>query len=493
MQAFSAYEALRKHGGVELGDLVLASGSFYTASEAEATAALAPFTEPTASLATARVAKYLLAGRAYRRSLTPDTLRPVVTDGVVGAMSALREVSALLVSERPERAAPMALALPAHAVELRLIAAMMLSSRGGAAADVARVWDSLAIGQYRNVARAAAALAFARDHGSDELADRVARLVADVDLRAEPADLSTLRYHVQSSRRGRTGWDLMWSTWRDRVLAGDSFEHVMSLMPHVGEHRGDLSRILERAAQLADQNTERVLAVARLAKQHGQPARAIALVTPIAKARPTRELLQLLGELALQQGRPAEALTHFEAAQDAGADEAVDLTTVRRELAQLIAVAQQVAMDASGAARTTAVERALVWGKRWRAIDPANPQIDRTLGHMLLLVGDPAEAWRQLSTVIERDPMSGVGYTMVAEAFEAQGRVAEALPYWQQAIVIEQTDPTPRLRKAKALIALGKMAEGDALLGQITGGKWNSRWDMVVYEAREVAARGRRK
>ena len=39
--------------------------------------------------------------------------------------------------------------------------------------------------------------------------------------------------------------------------------------------------------------------------------------------------------------------------------------------------------------------------------------------------------------------------------------------FWQQAIVIDQTNPTPRLRKAQALIALGRDAEGDALLHEI--------------------------
>jgi tetratricopeptide (TPR) repeat protein len=93
--------------------------------------------------------------------------------------------------------------------------------------------------------------------------------------------------------------------------------------------------------------------------------------------------------------------------------------------------------------------------------------------------------------VIERDPMSGQGYQIVADAFEKQGKVAEALDYWQQAIVIDQTNPTPRLRKAQALIALGKSSEGDALLGDIANQHWHDMWSNVVWQAKELLARGK--
>jgi hypothetical protein len=63
---------------------------------------------------------------------------------------------------------------------------------------------------------------------------------------------------------------------------------------------------------------------------------------------------------------------------------------------------------------------------------------------------------------------------------------------WQQAIVIDQTNPTPRLRKAQALIALGRIAEGDALLAQIANGKWHDMWSSTVYQAKNLLARGKR-
>jgi tetratricopeptide (TPR) repeat protein len=134
----------------------------------------------------------------------------------------------------------------------------------------------------------------------------------------------------------------------------------------------------------------------------------------------------------------------------------------------------------------------MAWANRWRAIDPGNAGIDQAIGELLLAVGDRAEAWRQLSSVIERDPMSGDGYQTVAIAFEQQGRVAEALEHWQQAIVIDQTNPTPRMRKAQALIALGRTEEGDRLLAEIAGRRWHERYDWIVSQVRSLIERAKR-
>jgi thioredoxin-like negative regulator of GroEL len=110
----------------------------------------------------------------------------------------------------------------------------------------------------------------------------------------------------------------------------------------------------------------------------------------------------------------------------------------------------------------------------------------------LLAVGDRAAAWRALSSSIERDPWSGGGYMTVAAAFEHAGKVADALPFWHQAVIIDQTNPTPRLRQAQALIALGRTREGDDLLRQITSQHWHDQWSDVVYQAQALLARAKR-
>jgi tetratricopeptide (TPR) repeat protein len=197
--------------------------------------------------------------------------------------------------------------------------------------------------------------------------------------------------------------------------------------------------------------------------------------------------------MASTRGSPTEAFEYLERAQDAGADEAVDINTVRAEMRTLLSAAQQAALQSSSAARAKLVERAVLWGKRWRAIDPGNDEIDRNLGALLLAVGDGPGAWRQLSSIIERDPWAGSGYATVADQLEQQGKIVEALEVWQQAVVIDQTNPTHRLRKAQALIALGRTAEGDALLEQIVATSWHNMWTGTVYQAKNLIQRGKQK
>ncbi len=268
---------------------------------------------------------------------------------------------------------------------------------------------------------------------------------------------------------------------------------MLSLLPVATSHPIDMPAILARAAKLASGDPDRTVAVAQMAMNYGRPAFGGSLLEPLVKQHPSRQLHQLVGALALQQGRQADALAHFEAAQAAAdADETVSLNTVRSELSQIIAIARQLAVQSTGAERTKAVQRALSWGAKWRAIDSGNSQIDSQLGELLLAVGDTQEAWRHLSSVIERDPMSGDGYAVVAQTFESQGRVAEAVDYWHQALIVDQTNPTHRMRKAQALIALGKTAEGDALLAEIAGRKWHVRWDGIVYQVKSMIERAKR-
>jgi tetratricopeptide (TPR) repeat protein len=481
-----AFEGLRTHGGATLGDAVLASGGLVEiASDAQFAAAQKDVAGP--------VVDYLAAARGYRKQSKLERLAPSVTTGLVGALWQLRELTALVAGAKPGAAVDKLVAMPAAAEQLRLVGAGTIARDYRVkAVDVVRAWDAVATGQLKNLARAWAAMTFANRGAYDAAADRVVALVDDLDLTALPPALVQLQWQFQSSRRGNPGWQMVWATWRDKVLAGGSYEHVLALLPLAGQHPADLLPLLGKAAALAAGDPDRIAEVARVATGQGQAAWAQGLVEPIVKAHPTHDLHQLLGTLLLAQGRAGDALAHFEAAQVAGADEAVDLATVRAELAQIIVTARTVAMQASGNDRRAAIDKALAWGKKWRAIDPGNPQIDQQLGEMLLALGETAEAWRQLSTVIERDPMSGDGYQTVADTFERQGRIADALPYWQQAIVIDQTNPTPRLRKAQALIALGRTAEGDQLLAEIAKRPWHARWEGVAYQARELLERGKR-
>lgn len=472
------YRELVAHGGAELGDLVLASEGIGLAATAADRVALP-------HLAASR---YLIGGRDAGADRL--AVHAVVEPGFLGALAVLRDVATELAAGRSGPAAARLAELGERAPLLRLLGATALQNRGGRPADAARAWDTFASGPYHNVARAAAALAYQQQGQADEAAARYAALAADYDLQALPVSLGMARYVFQQSRRGVAGWDIAAAQLRDRVLPAGSFEQVLLLVAAT-DSQADHMRILARAAELANGDPARIATLARTAADLGELVWASQLVQPALQSSPTRDLAQLAGQLALQQGRPADALAALEQAQTLGADEAAPIGVVRAELGQLISVAQRVAVASTGAAREDAVARALRWGKRWRAIDPGNAQTDMALGDLMLGVGDPAEAWRQMSTMIERNPMSGDGYEAIANIFEREGKVAEALDYWEQALRIDQTDPTPRLRKAQALFALGRTREGTAALRDILDRRWHERWEWTVESARELLAERR--
>ena len=485
---FAAYEALRTNGGVETGDLTLASGGIASgATDAQFAAALAALGDPRPALA-----RYLIAGRAYGKSPRPERLAADTTSGLIGALWQLRHITALYAASQSKAAVDELTGMGSRAIQLRIIAAAASSSRYDLKPeDVGRLWDAVAVGPYKNVARAQAAIAMANRNALDAAVERVSNLIADLDLKALPPRLDQLVYRVQQSRRGPAGWQLIYTAWRDRVLAGGSYEHVISLVPAAQQQTADLPAIFARAVELAGSDVGKKVSIARMAISYGLAPFAQTVIEPLLKQKGTRELYQLAANFALQQARTADALGYLESAQAAAGDEAVDINTVRAELTQIITVARDLAIQRTGAQRDAVVAKAMSWGAKWRAIDAGNTAIDQQLGELQLAVGNSDEAWRQLSTVIERDPMAGAGYSTVAETFERRGKVAEALPFWQQAIVIDQTNPTPRLRKAQALIALGRSAEGDALLREIVNHKWHDMWSNVPYQAKYLLERGK--
>jgi tetratricopeptide (TPR) repeat protein len=482
---YAAYSLLRSNGGVELGDLAIASGGIATGSTDEQfAAALAP-------LAQEPLARYLVAARAYGKQPRPEKLAAQSKDGFVGALWQLRASLAELVAQHGKQAVDTLVAINDRAPELRLIGASSLARYYTVApVDQGRAWDAVAAGAYVNIARSMAAQALWARGDYDGAADRIAQLVDKLDLHAIPAHFDQAPYMFQQSRRGAAGWQIVYASLRDRVLSGDSYEQVIALAP-LAQQRGETTPILARAAELAGGDVRRRVEVARLAMAVGQGGWAEGIVTPLLKQSPSHDLYQLAAQLALAQGKTSDGLADLEAAQDAGGDERVGIATVRAELGQIVSVAGQLAKQSSGTDRERAIARAMTWGNRWRAIDSGNLMIDQALGELLLSVGDRAGAWRQLSSTIERDPWSGQGYTIVAEAFERQGKVADALPFWHQAVIIDQTNPTPRLREAQALIALGRTSEGDAILKEIAGRRWHDAWSGVVYQAKDLLARGK--
>ncbi|HEY1546185.1 MAG TPA: tetratricopeptide repeat protein, partial [Kofleriaceae bacterium] len=469
----AAFDALRTHGGIELGDITLASQALSSATDLATE--LGAFASQPIGVAIAN-----------RRSATPTN---IVAPGALAAVAQARAAIDALDANHPELAIAASASLAGRATALRIAIARASAHVSAKPEVVSALWEAAATGAYANSARENAIAQLAGWGHYAAAADEVGKLVDALDLTAPaPATLSQYYWLFAQTGRGTAGWELIFARWRDKVLAADSYDHVMALLPGA-RSEADVDAILAKAVALAGTDPSRAVAVAELANQSGRHEWAERAIASALAVHPTHALEQIAAQTAIAADRPADAIAHLERAQDLAGDDRAPIDEVRAEHASIIALAQQLALASTGPERNRRVAEAMHWGERWRAIDPGNIETDRMLGELLLAVGDRDGAWRQLSTTIERDPWSSSGYSIVAESFEHQGKVDDALPFWQQAIIIDQTNPTPRLRKAQALLALGRTKDADELLHQITGQKWHDVWSNVVEQARELATR----
>jgi tetratricopeptide (TPR) repeat protein len=485
---WSGYDALLGNGGVALGDLVLAGRAIAMRQDADVDKALAPFGTDTA--ARPAPVRYLAAGRAYRKKAKPELLAPPADPGLTATLWRHRHVLALLAANKGEAAVVALEAMGDRGFDLQVIAASQVSQYWDLSAELkGRAWDAVARGELRNRARYEAARALYNKGDYAGAAERFATLLAEIDLTAAPVQLDyTVQGAMQSSPRGMAGFDMAWRGYVSRILADGSYDHVVALASSAAmmSRAPDVDRSLGRAAELATGDRELLIDVLQLAVSLGQNERAAALLPLVLVGDPDPAVERLAMQLAVNQGKPGEAADHLERAIAAEPGPA-PLANVRSDFVQLITLRGRVAQLAIGQAKDDAIAALLATSRKWRAIDPANSQIDSVVGELLLGLDRPEEAWRQLSTAIERDPMDGAGWILVAGALERHGRYDQALETWQQALVIDQTNPGPRLRKAQLLYAMGRADEGDAIVKDAAPRKWHDRYAQDAWQLTSLA------
>ncbi|MBA2544868.1 MAG: FecR domain-containing protein, partial [Deltaproteobacteria bacterium] len=199
-------ELLRANGGVELGDLALGSGGL-----AGATTDV-QFAKLIEKHAQAPLVQYLQAGRLYTQNQKSERLKAKTSAGFIGALWTIREAMALFVADKDSQAVDRVLSLGERAPELRLVGVGASTNRYQLKpADITRLWDSIAKGENKNIARAQAAQLLANRGQYDAAAERVVALIEDLDLAVAPPTLQSIQYHFQQSRRGQAGWQLVWA------------------------------------------------------------------------------------------------------------------------------------------------------------------------------------------------------------------------------------------------------------------------------------------
>ncbi|HUQ05552.1 MAG TPA: VIT domain-containing protein [Kofleriaceae bacterium] len=368
---------------------------------------------------------------------------------------------------------------------LRLIAALRLVQiHAYRSSDAVSVLDRVADGAWRNLARQEAARYLANKPA--EAAERWVALLSDVDLTAAPPMVDwNARNSVVSSARGEVGWQLAMSAWRQRVIAGGNFEHVLAFARAAAfaPASGDLDAALDRAAMLAP-DADAVAVVVGMATQYGKFDKARAALDGARARFPNSpRLLRLASVVAEQAGDVRLAADLFTQALKAESDTPVALSQLRADFTRVISLYGQVAKASGDVERLTARDAAIAAGRDWRAIDPDFAPRERALGELLFALGEEDEAWRYISTPIDLAPREGASFQAAAEVLERQGRLVKALGLWKRAFAIDATNPTWLQRAAQLELALGQRDEAHFTLQKIAKGNWHQRYAGVKYWA----------
>jgi Flp pilus assembly protein TadD len=283
-----------------------------------------------------------------------------------------------------------------------------------------------------------------------------------------------------SSGRGDAGWRLVWARWRSQVVGDRDPEGLLWLLDTaqmVGD-AGDVDRIVAPfrgvtvEPDLAVDIADALIGLGR----HGQ---AWAFLAPHVDGG-DRDVLERAAVAAEQQGRLMEAARYLE--KVLATDEPMPLSELRAVYGRVLSLYGRLALAPSSEG-LDALEAMLGAAAAWRRHDPDNVGIDRLCAATLFAVDREDEAWRHLSTAIERHPGEGGAYEQVAAALENEGRLDRADAMWTRAFEVEPTNPTWLLRRAQNLVAAGDAAHASDLLAEIRRGTWQDRFANVTWQA----------
>ena len=100
--------------------------------------------------------------------------------------------------------------------------------------------------------------------------------------------------------------------------------------------------------------------------------------------------------------------------------------------------------------------------------------------------GEPAEADRAATSIIESSPNEAESHAAMAELRQSQNRWADAIPHWKQVARYRKLEPTGLLKLAEAQIHERKFTEASASLQILQSTEWPSRFGNVESQIRQL-------
>ncbi|HVH99960.1 MAG TPA: VIT domain-containing protein [Enhygromyxa sp.] len=290
---------------------------------------------------------------------------------------------------------------------------------------------------------------------------------------------------------GDAAWQLAWSRLRERVSKADDPRLAMRFMIAAQQlgRLDDGQRVLDRLEPERMDASEGVAVFDLLVGQGSMSEARAVLDSLLARSGESPEVLLRAAEFAERQGDLELAAQTLERALLQMLDaNGLTLDELRAGFERLFDLRARQArpLATSEANVDEALARALAVADRWRHEDPDNAAIDLLCAELLWSHGRDDEAWRQLSSVIDRHAAEGEALAWLADALERAGQLKRAEAVWARAIAVEPTDVHNRVRRATNLLANQREAEAKAALQEIVDGEWQPRFAWDVEQARKL-------
>jgi tetratricopeptide (TPR) repeat protein len=290
---------------------------------------------------------------------------------------------------------------------------------------------------------------------------------------------------------GDAAWQLAWNRLRERVGTANDPRLTMRFMM-AAQQLGrveDGQRVLDRLEPERMDVDVGVMVFDMLVGQGHMSEAGAVLDSLLARGGESPEVLLRAADFAERQGKLDEAASTLEQALLIMLDErGLLLDELRAGFERLFDLrARQARPLATNEANVdAALARALAVADRWRHEDPDNPAIDLLCAELLWSHERDDEAWRQLSSVLDRHAAEGEALAWLADALERAGQIERAQAVWARAIAVEPTDVHNRVRRATNLLANQREAEARMALQEIVDGEWQPRFSGDVEQARKL-------
>jgi tetratricopeptide (TPR) repeat protein len=299
-----------------------------------------------------------------------------------------------------------------------------------------------------------------------------------------------VRQAFDYSSGGTMRWQVFWARYRERALRSSDVSTLLTFALLATTDRDDqtirrdFGAIVRQLRELETDDGFAVLPIIDVMIEARHFDHAHAALSPYLTDEPAAGVLLRAATIAEGRSRHGEAAAFVERLLVELDDEPVSLADLRTLYGRLIDDLERATLTDSN--RDELVARAQRAVSQWRALDADNPAIDRRIATLLYGVQRPDDAWRQLSSTIERHPMEGEAYQAVAEVLQGEGQLERADQLWERAVAVDPTNPTWLLRRAQVALALGQREQANVHIRSITEGTWQDRFFNIVNQANQL-------